>query len=66
MILTKRKEGEEKDIYYKKLYNKSVEVIKKQEKKIEKLQNLIRMINLNLLCEMEKNVVLEINSVQYN
>ena len=65
MILTKRKEGEEK-ISYKQLYNKSVKIVKTQEKEIERLKVLVKKINLELLEEMEKNTVLEINSLQYN
>ena len=64
MILTKRKEGETENIYQ--LYNKSIKIVKTQEKEIERLKVLVKKINLELLEEMEKNTVLEINSLQYN
>ena len=64
MILTKRKEGETENIYQ--LYNKSIKIVRTQEKEIERLKVLVKKINLELLEEMEKNTVLEINSLQYN
>ena len=60
-MILKRKEGEQTEDYYKQLYNKSLNVLTQQEKEIERLNVLVKKINLELLKEMEEHMKLQTN-----